>query len=157
MMKELPENVFVFDAIRRAKLDKYGCKCGINAKYEIDTKRMIVRCTTCDVRVEPFDALTNIVTKSSIFQQQVNELFAQRQELENYKPHRVVLKQLEQLYNKSNRGKANLGTKGYPCCPSCKEPFELEEIAEKWYTGIKIQQQLYTRQNSQHKYNADNK
>lgn len=74
-------------------------------------------------------------------------MLEQRQEIVNYKPHRVVIKQLEKLYNKSTRGKANLGTKYYPCCPSCKEPFELEEITDNWKGGINTQQKLYTRQN----------
>ncbi|WP_419987934.1 hypothetical protein [Staphylococcus caprae] len=48
---------------------------------------------------------------------------------------------------KSDRGNVNQGTKYYPCCPVCEEPFELKEITDNWKGGIFVQQQLINRIN----------
>lgn len=148
-MEKLPPKVIEFDAIKKERLNKDGCQCGYQAQYLVDEANMIVKCQRCDARVEPFQALLVITERASRYNQQIKKMHEQREAIQSYKPHRVILKKLEQQYNKSSRGKVNLGTKLYPCCPSCKEPFELDEIVDNWIGGINIQQQLYSRQNKQ--------
>lgn len=55
----------------------------------------------------------------------------QKDHLQAYQPHKPTIKTLEKNLIESEKGKVNLGTKYYPCCPVCKEPFELEEITKK--------------------------
>lgn len=150
-MDKLPDKVIDFTAIQRGRTQRDVCNCGSSARYIIDEVNKTVHCANCGARVEPFQALLEFTDRQSAFQRQTRKLHEQRKEIMNYKPHRVVIKELEKKYNKSTRGKANLGTKIYPMCPCCNEPFDLSEIVNNWQGGIMIQQQLYTRQNKQRK------
>ena len=150
-MKKHSDNLIEFDAIKREQIDEGVCKCGMKAKFLIDEKNMIVKCKNCNARVDPFKALLVITDRASKYNEQTRAMIKQREAVQSYKPHRITLKNLEKQYNKSSKGKANLGTKRYPCCPSCKEPFELDEIVDNWVGGIAIQQRLYSRQNKQQK------
>jgi hypothetical protein len=101
------------------------------------------------VKSIPFKALVNIADYNSNFQKQLRQLEKQKRDLHEYESHKPIIKKLESKLIESNKGRVNQGTKYYPLCPCCKEPFELEEIADKWYGGIYLQQQLITRQNKQ--------
>jgi PHP family Zn ribbon phosphoesterase len=146
--KEIPK-IIEFDALKRGKTNRQVCQCGIDAYYVIDEENMVVDCSKCGGRVDPFKALVNIADYNSNFQKQLRQLEKQKRDLHEYESHKPIIKKLESKLIESNKGRVNQGTKYYPLCPCCKEPFELEEIADKWYGGIYLQQQLITRQNKQ--------
>lgn len=50
---------------------------------------------------------------------QIHYIYEQKKEIDNYKPHLLVIKSLESQYR---------AKKMIPCCPVCNEPFYLEEI-----------------------------
>lgn len=152
--KELP-NVIEFDAVKKGKSSKEFCECGRDAKLIIDEENMIVECSVCGGEVPPFKALVDIAENNSLFYRQLRKLEEQKDQLQAYQPHKPIIKTLEKNLIESEKGKVNLGTKYYPCCPNCNEPFELNEITHKWKGGIFIQQKLITRQNKQRKDKKD--
>ncbi|EGQ3776077.1 hypothetical protein GH131_10610 [Staphylococcus pseudintermedius] len=133
--------IILFDALR-TDVHSDVCNCGNKAKYTLDCKNMTVHCDVCGNRVEPFKALENLANKYSEFNQQIQLMQDEYMKLKLYKPHLLTIKTLEKHQRESNRGNKELGTKKYPCCPNCKEPFELSEIEHTWEAGIFIQKRL---------------
>lgn len=89
--EKLPDNIIKFDAIKRVSgKGRNICKCGMKAKYIIDVKYYTVHCEICGARVEQFQALLTITNNMSTFNEQLNIMLKQREDIANYKPHRVV-------------------------------------------------------------------
>lgn len=119
---QLPTNIIEFTSLTREDKEK-ECKCGIHATYVVDTNNYSVTCKTCDNRVEPFAALVSLTETHSRYREEIDALLQQQQQIANYKPHKRVIRALEYLSS------IRL-PKMYPKCPSCDEPFYLEEIAD---------------------------
>lgn len=118
---QLPDKIVEFTSLIREHGYK-ECNCGINATFIVDTNNYTVTCNTCGNRVEAFAALVSLTNSHSRYREEIDMLLQQQRQLLNYKPHRRVLKAIEELFSKRR-------PKRYPKCPSCNEPFYLEEIA----------------------------
>lgn len=94
------------------------CECS-NPHYEIDYVNKIVQCEDCGAIVEPFEALYNMAKHYERLGDQVEALLEQRREIAAYKPHLIVIKNLER--------EARAGM--IPYCPKCGKTFELDEIS----------------------------
>lgn len=119
-MERLPDNIKRIDVIRIEYRKRKLCECK-NPHYEIDYENRLVTCTDCGAVVEPFDAMYELAKNYERLGDQVSSLLEQRKEIANYKPHLVVIKNLERMYRGNNYSMA-------PICPRCGEAFELQEL-----------------------------
>lgn len=117
---KLPEKVIRIDIVKVDYGRKKLCQCK-EPHYTIDYVNKIVWCDDCGAIVDPLDALHYLATHYERLVQQTENLLKQRQEIANYKPHLVVIKELERYYRKNKFSMV-------PCCPRCGEPFDLSEI-----------------------------
>ena len=119
-MEKLPDKIKRIDVMRI----KYGkrklCECR-NPHYEIDYINRLVTCEDCGAVIEPFEALYEIAKHYKRLEDQVQSLLEQRKEIANYKPHLVVIKNLEKMYRDNNYSMV-------PVCPKCGEAFDLKEL-----------------------------
>lgn len=115
---DLPDKVIGLDQMRISRGMGKICKCD-KRKFVIDTDNRRVTCSSCGAVVDPYDALYDLAHADEERNRQVERLLEQRKEIASYKPHLVVIKNLEKNYR---------GRKMMPTCPSCKEPFMLEEL-----------------------------
>ncbi len=121
MTDKLPDNLVQITALRVNRNAELHCSCA-NPSFEVDTKNQTVQCTKCGAFISPFSALVWIADKASELNRQLERLYEQRKELRAYKPHLIVIRELERQYR---------GRKMLPCCPRCKKPFYLEKI-DSW-------------------------
>lgn len=119
-MPELPDKIKRIDVLRVEYGKKKLCQCA-NPHYEIDYQNKLVTCMDCGAIVDAFEALTEIASSYDRLGNQVEQLLKQRKEIVNYKPHLVVIKELERSYRAQNFSMV-------PCCPRCGEAFDLPEI-----------------------------
>lgn len=119
-MEKLPKRgeVVQLDFVRRERNRGLFCKCK-DAAFIIDEENMTVHCQNCDSRIEPFLALLKMADLDQKRNDAMDRLFKQAQELDDYKPHLKVIKMLEGRWKKKEL---------VPLCPSCSEPFLLEEL-----------------------------
>ena len=126
---ELPDNVVDFTVLK-IKYDRGKiCQCP-NPKYLIDFHNRLVTCAWCGAYTDPFDALLCIARRGEAFREEVAALLEQRREIENYKPHMVVFRKLEQQYRKGKHGRM------LPGCPQCGKPFRFEDIRAWFNEGL---------------------
>lgn len=118
MSEELPDKVVDIDVLRINRNISKRCQCQ-DKRFVVDPQNRAVHCGTCGAWVDPYDAIYHLATKKERMIEQVTSLLEQRREISRYKPHLVVIKQLERQY----RGKKML-----PTCPHCHEAFYLEEL-----------------------------
>lgn len=118
MNLNLPEKIIGLDQLRISRGLEKICKCE-NRKFVLDTSNRRVTCSSCGAFVDPYDALYELARADEERNRQVKMLLDQRKEIASYKPHLVVIKNLEKNYR---------GKKMMPVCPACNEPFMLEEL-----------------------------
>lgn len=118
-MNNLPKNIIKFDKIRISKNEEKICTCK-NSGFVIDSNNRRVYCDKCDALIDPYDALYQLATNGNELQKQVDGLLEQRKQLQEYKPWLIIIRELEKQYR---------GRKMIPICPSCGEPFYLEELS----------------------------
>lgn len=128
-MDELPDKIVRFDSLQIKRDMNKLCKCR-DASYIIDAQNRLVYCQHCRGIVDPFEAISKIARNYEQFAKESEVMLEERRKLERYKPHSVALKRLEQ----------NIGRNGemVPCCPKCKQPFDLSELthfANKRFLG----------------------
>lgn len=116
-MEDLPEKIKRIDVLKVEYGKRKLCECR-NPHYEIDYVNKIVQCEDCGAIVEPFEALYNMAKHYERLGDQVEALLEQRREIAAYKPHLIVIKNLER------ETRAGM----IPYCPKCGEMFELDEI-----------------------------
>lgn len=119
-MDNLPDNVKRIDVLRVEFGKRKLCEC-FNPHYEIDYQNRLVYCTDCGAIVDPLEALVKIARHYERIGEQVEALLEQRREIANYKPHLVVIKDIERRYRAQHFSMV-------PCCPRCGEPFDLPEL-----------------------------
>lgn len=119
-MDKLPDNVKRIDVLRVEFGKRKLCEC-YNPHYEIDYQNRLVYCLDCGAIVDPFEALVKLARHYERIGEQVEALLEQRREIASYKPHLVVLKELEKRYRSQHFSMV-------PCCPRCGEPFDLPEL-----------------------------
>lgn len=124
---KLPDNIKRIDVLRVEYGKKKMCQC-FDPHYEIDYQNHLVYCKDCGAIVDPFEALTNIARHYDRLGDQVEALLEQRRQIDSYKPHLVVIKELERHYRANKFSMV-------PCCPRCNEPFDLAEI-DHWVNRV---------------------
>ncbi len=125
--ERLPDNVKRIDVLQVEYGKKKLCQCR-EPHYTIDYTNKLVWCNDCRAIVDPLDALYSIATDFKRVEQQTERLLEQRREIARYKPHLVVIKELERHYREKHFSMV-------PCCPRCNEPFDLTEI-RSWANRI---------------------
>jgi len=114
----LPDKIVHIDVLRINHAVGKRCKCKVRG-FVVDEENKEVTCNKCGARVDPFEAMADLATHYDKLGKQVDELYAQRKQLSEYKPHLLVVRELEKRY----RGKTEL-----PTCPHCRRGFYIEEI-----------------------------
>jgi predicted molibdopterin-dependent oxidoreductase YjgC len=117
-MDGLPENIVHIDVLRINRGIEKRCKCK-DKTFIVDTQNRCVNCGSCGALIDPYEAIEYLATYWERVEQQTEALLEQRRQIANYKPHLVVMRELERRY----RGKKML-----PCCPHCGRGFYFEEI-----------------------------
>lgn len=127
-MNEIPTKgeLIQLDFIRREKSLRKDCEC-TDARFIIDERNVKVNCAQCGARVEAFAALVKMADLDEKRNNVMQKLRAQAQEMQDYKPHLRIIKFLEKQWRKKDV---------VPTCPSCDEPFLLEEL--KTWVGRKF-------------------
>ena len=115
---KLPINILNFSILKLNHDAVKICRCE-NRTLEIDTVNRLIRCATCGVIVDPFDAMVEICNRRDEFRRNIEYLLEQKRRIANYKPHAEIIKSIEKSYTKDNM---------LPCRPACSEPFLLEEL-----------------------------
>lgn len=126
-MDVLPNKITRIDIMRVKRGMQKLCKC-CNPHYEIDIQNHLVFCVDCGAIVDPFVAITEIATHCDRLNSQVEALLTQAKEIQDYKPHLKIIKEIEHIY-RSNKFSM------VPCCPHCGEPFDLKDISN-WKNRI---------------------
>lgn len=119
-MSNLPDKVKRIDILRVDYGCRKLCEC-LSPHYVIDYENRLVTCSDCNAVVEPFQALYTLARRYERLGEQIETLLEQRKEISNYKPHLVVIKNLEKQYRSNNYSML-------PICPRCGEPFDLNEL-----------------------------
>lgn len=118
-MTDLPTKIIDIDQLRINRNIGKICKCDkYKRQFVVDTTNKRIICS-CGAKVDPYDAILDLASNGSLFQQQIKGLLEQRKQIIDYKPWLLTIRNLEKKY----RGKKML-----PCCPRCDEPFYLEEL-----------------------------
>lgn len=120
-MDGLPNKIIQFDVIKVNRDCRKICTCREN-QYELDAKNRIVKCMTCGAILDPFDVLERLADYGSDLQKELDTMFAQAEELRNYKPYLKIIKKIESIYRAG--GRYDL----MPVCPKCHKPFDLSEL-----------------------------
>lgn len=131
-METLPDKIKHIDVLRVEFGRKKLCQCH-DPHYEIDYKNRLVYCVDCGAITDPFEALLNIAKAYERINRQANALLKQRREIENYKPHLVVIKEIEHHYRSQHFSTV-------PCCPRCGKPFDLTELTN-WVNRAFLEQE----------------
>lgn len=122
-MGELPEKIVPFDILRVEYGTRKLCQC-YNPSYVIDYDNRLVRCSECNAIVEPFEALYTLAKQYDRIERILDEQLEQRRQIVDYRPRRVVLKELEKRFVSSEHHGLE------PTCPRCGRGFELKELLE---------------------------
>ena len=117
-MNELPSKIKDIDVIRLNRNLRKICKCQA-PHFEVDTTNRLVTCKDCGAIWDAFDVLVYLCRDYERLKEQVDALYEQRKQIAMYKPHRVVIKNIETNYK---------GGKMLPRCPKCNEIFKLEDL-----------------------------
>lgn len=118
MSEKLPDKIIDIDVVRANWNFKKKCTCQ-DRTFVLDPKNREIHCGQCGEIVDPFDAMLELANHYERINNQLHLIYNQKKELDNYKPHLKIIKELESQY----RSKRLI-----PNCPVCGEPFYLEEI-----------------------------
>lgn len=119
-MEQLPENIVQIDLIRFERNRNKLCECD-SLHVSIDTKNRKLYCQHCQAERDPYDVIVEMGQKWDKINAQLERTLQQKKELEKYKPHLNVIKELE---SKTRAGKNQM----HPLCPNCDEPFMVSEL-----------------------------
>lgn len=119
--EKLPDNILNLSILKLNRDAVKICRCE-NRVIEIDTVNRLVRCGTCGMLIDPFDALVELCNRHDEIYQDTKRLLEYQRQITNYKPYLRVIKNIESHYHSGKN-------KMLPICPSCGEPFYLEELA----------------------------
>lgn len=122
-MDKLPDNVIKFTTLKTDRSKKKRCSCyDYNRhwpQYVIDTENREITCELCGNVVDPFDAMLMLCRRGDKLEDQVNGLYRQAQEIANYKPWLLRIRDLEK---RCREGTMVLS------CPHCDEGILFEEM-----------------------------
>jgi hypothetical protein len=116
--EELPKELFNIEILKTKINAKKLCNC-YDRKFEVDPINKFVSCTKCGAIIDPFEAIYEIARSRERIVEENKRLLDQRQEIKNYKPHLLVIKNLEKHLRSGDM---------LPTCPHCDKPFELGKL-----------------------------
>ena len=118
MSDKLPEKVIPISTLRIIRDKNKKCTCR-NRKFYIDTQNREISCQECGAVIDPYDAMLDIANHYEQFGKEVDNLLTQRKQILDYKPHLLVMRELEKIY---------MGGKMLPCCPHCGRGVYAKEL-----------------------------
>lgn len=120
MNDKLPDNILRFDILKVEYGKRKLCQCE-NPHYVIDYQNRLVYCKDCGAVLEPLEVLQNLAKNWHRVESRLEHMHEQAKEIQNYKPHLRVFKDLASHYQRDHFSMI-------PLCPHCNEPFEFDEI-----------------------------
>lgn len=117
MSDKLPDKVIPISTLRINRDKSKKCTCR-NRKFEIDTQNKEILCQECGAIINPYDALFDIAYHYEQLSSEVDRLLEQHKQIVNWKPHLLVMRELEKIY----RGDM------LPCCPHCGRGVHAKEL-----------------------------
>ena len=118
MSDNLPDKVIPISTLRIIRDKNKKCTCR-NRKFEIDTQNREISCQECGAVIDPYVALLDIASHYEQFGKEVDSLLTQRKQIIDYKPHLLVMRELEKIY---------MGGRMLPCCPHCSKGIHVKEL-----------------------------
>ena len=118
MSDKLPDKIIPISTLRINRDKNKKCTCR-NRKFEIDTQNREISCQECGAIVHPYDALFDIAMHYERLEEEVSNLLAVRKQIVDYKPHLLVMRELEKIY---------MGGRMLPCCPHCHKGIHAKEL-----------------------------
>ena len=118
MSDKLPDKVIPISTLRINRNRDKKCTCR-NRKFEIDTQNREISCQECGAVIDPYVALLDIASHYEQFGKEVDSLLTQRKQIIDYKPHLLVMRELEKIY---------MGGRMLPCCPHCHKGIHAKEL-----------------------------
>jgi len=115
---KLPDKIIPISTLRINRDKNKKCTCR-NRKFEIDTQNREISCQECGAIVHPYDALFDIAMHYERLEEEVSNLLAVRKQIVDYKPHLLVMRELEKIY---------MGGRMLPCCPHCHKGIHAKEL-----------------------------
>jgi len=115
---KLPDKVIPISTLRIIRDKNKKCTCR-NRKFYIDTQNREISCQECGAVIDPYDAMLDIANHYEQFGKEVDSLLTQRKQILDYKPHLLVMRELEKIY---------MGGKMLPCCPHCGKGIHAKEL-----------------------------
>jgi len=115
---KLPDKVIPISTLRINRNRDKKCTCR-NRKFEIDTQNREISCQECGAVIDPYVALLDIASHYEQFGKEVDSLLTQRKQIIDYKPHLLVMRELEKIY---------MGGRMLPCCPHCHKGIHAKEL-----------------------------
>ncbi|MFF5994815.1 hypothetical protein AAGS61_08630 [Lysinibacillus sp. KU-BSD001] len=119
-MEQLPENVMSIDLIKFERNRNKLCECN-SLHVTIDTKNRKLYCQHCQAERDPFEVVSAMGARFDEINERLEKSLQQKKDLDNYKPHLKIIKELE---SKTRAGNNQM----HPICPCCDEPFMLAEL-----------------------------
>jgi hypothetical protein len=115
--KDLPDNIIPISTLR-IKYDKTKkCTCK-NRRFEVDVVNREVLCADCGATVDAFEAIKEIAFDLCHLESETEALLNQRKQILNWKPHLLVIRELERIYRSDM----------FPCCPHCGRGIDAHEL-----------------------------
>jgi len=118
LSEKLPDKIIPISTLRINRDKNKKCTCR-NRKFEIDTQNKEILCQECGAIVHPYDALFDIAMHYERLEEEVSNLLAVRKQIVDYKPHLLVMRELEKIY---------MGGRMLPCCPHCHNGIYAKEL-----------------------------
>ena len=122
VMEKLPDNVVNIDLIKFDRNRNKLCECN-SLHVTIDTKNRKIYCQHCQTERDPFEVIAEMGKRFGEINERLEQSLQQKKELDNYKPHLKIIKELEKKTRAGNN-------QAHPVCPCCAEPFMLSELTE---------------------------
>jgi len=122
-MDDLPKNVIKFTTLKINRGKEKHCTCyeynRVWPQYDVDSSNREVTCRRCGEIVDPFDAIYNLAAHGERLENDVNGLYDQAVELQNYKPWLLRAREFERRIR---------GGEMIPSCPHCGKGILLDEM-----------------------------
>ena len=117
MSDKLPDKIIPISTLRIIMDKNKKCTCR-NRKFYIDTQNREISCQECGAIVHPYNALFDIAMHYERIEEEVNNLLAVRQQIVDYKPHLLAMRELEKIYRRDM----------LPSCPHCHKGIYAKEL-----------------------------
>jgi hypothetical protein len=123
MSDKLPEQVSDIDIIRIIQGEGKRCYCH-SPRFVLREDTRTVYCRQCGAQMDAYRALERLARGWDEVNAQVHRLLKERQELLDWQPHRILVKEINDTL--THRATQNM----IPVCPHCGEGIEYQELLQ---------------------------